>query len=312
MSYTITRYAKGTIWWCNLLEDNMLSYMQKGRRPVLIISNSETNEIEHACTVLPISTSDKYENYLDTHQVVKYEYNDLTSYVMCNMPRRISVFKLDRYYGTLSDELFNKVMFNYFYYYDCADVKPSNRNTSLFSNIAELIKCISATSSTDVSMVNDIPVVEKSIVKTAAPIMENAVDKKENVETEKVVISNFSDKNKFTKTNSVISTYKKPYKRTYNKSNSIEGKKTDTFISEVTKNTDKPERRKSAVEHGYWSKKENNIEFWNEILIGDIASIIKKYKFNNRTDVSRRKYRVKQFLLDSGYTPENLKTFIEK
>lgn len=301
MNYTITRYAKGTIWWCNLSEDNMLSYMQKGRRPVLIISNSETNEIEHACTILPISTAEKYDNYLDTHQVVKYTYNDLTSYIMCNMPRRISVFKLDRYYGTLSDELFNKVMTNYLYYFDCANPNMTNKTTSLSDTIAEILRFVSTTKT------NTIPTnTEISVPKTVAETTETIVDKP--VKTAEKIIGSYIIKDKTTKTDS----YKRPYKRKFDKFSDTTKKTENVSVPKVPQNLDKKERRKSAVEHGYWSIKENNIEFWNEILIGDIESIIKKYKYNNKTDVSRRKYRVKQFLLDWGYTLEDLKTFIEK
>lgn len=315
MSYTITRYARGTIWWCNLSEDNMLSYMQKGRRPVLIISDSKTNEIEHACTVLPISTSDKYDNYLDTHQVVKYEYNNITSYVMCNMPRRISTFKLDRYYGVLSEELFDKVMDNYLYYVDCSESQKKDNNNlvinnlhnilSSFDKLANLITKVSDLTEVIISNKEKTPetvteVPKRNIVETEVrPIIAEEVKVENNIittETEsKKVMKNDPDNTKIDKSDRLSMTMSI---RSNTKSNIHRGKDINS-------------RRKNIFEQGYWQVKNNNIEFWNELLIGDIDSMIKKYKYKNRVDISRRKYEVKKFLLKAGYTQEQLRTFIE-
>ena len=315
MSYTVTRFAKGTIWWCNLSEDNMLSYMQKGRRPCLIISSSETNEIEHACTILPISTAEKYEEYINTHQVVKFNYSSMTSYILCNMPRRVSTFKLDKYYGTLSDELLDKVMSNYLYYLDY-DNKVDN-STDLSSAIYEVLKFISATKPNNANnTVEDINV-EKS-VKDHKEVKENAkaddVDIITNskelcaIKAQGIKPTNFNTSNIKTATSNKKSNAVNSDRLATLTNNNI----TPNTNSTVHRGADKCKRRKTIFEQGYWQIKENNIEFWNELLIGDFDSMIKKYKYKSRTDVSRRKYNVKRFLLDNGYTIEDLKTFIEK
>lgn len=294
MSYTVTRFAKGTIWWCNLSEDNMLSYMQKGRRPVLIISNSDTNEIEHACTILPISTSEKYENYIHTHQVVKFIYNDTKSYVLCNMQRRISTFKLDRYYGTLSDELFKNVMDNY-YHYISYDINKNNGENNIVEDIHSLINSFN-------NFMNFMykPNTLNSTISTkdVTNSTEN-VNKPDNIDMSKDskidTIKTISNNTKIDKSDRLSMTM------------SI---KSNTQ-SNVHRGKDINSRRRSIFEQGYWQIKENNIEFWNELLIGDIDSMIKKYKYKSRTEISRRKYEVKKFLLKAGYTQEQLRTFIE-
>lgn len=320
MSYTVTRFAKGTIWWCNLSEDFMLNHMHKGRRPCLIISSSETNEIEHACTILPISTAEKYDGYTDTHQVVKFNYSGVVSYVMCNMPRRVSTFKLDKYYGTLSDELFDKVMSNYLYYLDY-DNKVDN-GTDLSSVISEVLKFISTTKS---NAIVDNKVVANDVVENIS--MEKFVKKPEVIK-EGTAISNADTKVKSnTQTSSkaeetMTNTFDRNTAKTATTyKNKWSGK--DNIKQSVT-NTDKPvsksklsksnseQKRKTNIKSGYWLDIKNNIEFWNEWLIGDINSMIKKYGYKNRDDVAKRKYNVKHFLLNNGYTVEDLKTFIEK
>lgn len=294
MSYTVTRFAKGTIWWCNLSEDNMLSYMQKGRRPVLIISNSDTNEIEHACTILPISTSEKYENYLHTHQVVKFIYNDTKSYVLCNMQRRISTFKLDRYYGTLSDELFKNVMDNYYHYISC-DINKNNNENNIVEDIHSLINSFN----NFMSFMYKPNTLNSTISTTNVTNSTENVNKPVNIDMSKDskidTIKTISDNTKIDKSDRLSMTMSI---KSNTKSNVHRGKDINS-------------RRKNIFEQGYWQEKNNNIEFWNELLIGDIDSMIKKYKYKNRVDISRRKYEVKKFLLKAGYTPEQLRTFIE-
>lgn len=291
----VTKYAKGTIWWCNLSEDNMLSYMQKGRRPCLIISSSETNEIEHACTILPISTSEKYENYLHTHQVVKFNYNGTISYILCNMQRRISTFKLDRYYGTLSDELFKNVMDNYYHYISC-DV---NKNNS--ENIVEDIHSLINSFNNFMSFMCKPVTLNSNISTTDISDSTKNVNKSDNIDINKDskidAIKTVSDNTKTDKPDRL--------------STNISTESNANYKTNVHRGKDINLRRKSIFEQGYWQVKKNNIEFWNELLIGDIDSMIKKYKYKDRVDVSRRKYEVKKFLLKAGYTPEQLKTFIE-
>lgn len=53
----VLKYLRGQIWWANL--DYLESITQRGKRPVIIISNNLANRFSGNVTVIPLTTQIK-------------------------------------------------------------------------------------------------------------------------------------------------------------------------------------------------------------------------------------------------------------
>lgn len=161
MCLGVSKYATGTIWLCNLSNDNdNYEHGFCGTRPVLIISDGRINDMERACTVLPLSSADKYENYIDTYQIVKIE-TDRNSYIQCNAPIKVSINKLIKYLFTVSSEILNDVRHKFLFYLDLNNtnlVKTSANNDST-NRIIENVN----TTSRPTNSINSLEIAETDI-----------------------------------------------------------------------------------------------------------------------------------------------------
>jgi mRNA-degrading endonuclease toxin of MazEF toxin-antitoxin module len=95
-----TKYARGTVWWVNTINDSMCSTSQKGRRPFLIISADEFNIRFGKVTVIPMSSQSKYD---------KYDYSVPTSidgkvvYALVDQIRQMDIVHLLHYAYTINN-----------------------------------------------------------------------------------------------------------------------------------------------------------------------------------------------------------------
>jgi len=95
-----TKYARGTVWWVNTIDDSMCSTSQKGRRPFLIISADEFNIRFGKVTVIPMSSQSKYD---------KYDYSVPTSidgkvvYALVDQIRQMDIVHLLHYAYTINN-----------------------------------------------------------------------------------------------------------------------------------------------------------------------------------------------------------------
>jgi hypothetical protein len=74
---------------------------------------------------------------------------------------------------------------------------------------------------------------------------------------------------------------------------------------------DKLPKYRSKFPVGYWTKLSNNIECWNDRLTHSVDYCVKKYDRKDRISWSKHIYNVHKFLLNNGYTEEQLTKPIE-
>lgn len=268
MCLGVSKYATGTIWLCNLSNDNdNYEHGFCGTRPVLIISDGQINDMERACTVLPLSSADKYENYIDTYQIVKIE-TDRNSYIQCNAPIKVSINRLIKYLFTISPEILNNVRIKFVTY--------MNLQLNNFTNT------------------NTFSVINKNIINKAT---KDTVDKK-SVKNKKNLIELASSNCRENK----LSDEPTPAEPIKSINRDVNARK---------RGKDKLPKYRSKFPIGYWTKLSNNIECWNDRLTHSVDYCVKKYDRKDRISWSKHIYNVHKFLLNNGYTEEQLTKPIE-
>jgi len=270
MCLGVSKYATGTIWLCNLSNDNdNYEHGFCGTRPVLIISDGQINDIERACTVLPLSSADKYENYVDTYQIVKIE-TDRNSYIQCNSPIKVSINKLIKYLFTVSPEILNNVRIKFVTY---MNLQLNNFTTT--TAISTTNKTITNNSTKDK--------VSKKLIKKN--LIELASNNKVNDYNEN---------------------------KSYDTPTQVEPiKSINRDVNARKRGKNKLPKYKSKFPIGYWTKLSNNIECWNDRLTHSVDYCVKKYDRKDRISWSKHIYNVHKFLLNNGYTEEQLTKPIE-
>lgn len=340
MCKEVNRYCKGSIWYCNLSKDEMLDYMQSGRRPVLVISDSEMNSIERACFILPLTTHSKYEKYLNTHQVVKIELTK-PSYIQCNMCRRVSIDTLKDYQGVVSEDVMNQVMTNYLYYLgidytrimaiNSSELPTSINDSSNYNRILGYVSSINNTLQSTPMIAVKPAALNKKIynTKTSYNLIEPRNSNKP-VEIENSV--NFSIDNN-------VSDKTIPNKDNTENVNNIDNKKVDEVekteidnkstnitrldnsrvepIKHINRDPDAKKRgsgknpiHRLDFPRGYWQSVEHNIECWNFKLTHNVEDCKKRYGLITNAQWSKLVYRVHKFLNENGYTDDKLKNII--
>lgn len=350
MCKEVNRYCKGSIWYCNLARDEMLDYMQSGRRPVLVISDSEMNSIEKACFILPLTTHSKYEKYLNTHQVVKIELSK-PSYIQCNMCRRVHIDTLKDYQGVVSQDVMDAVMTNYLYYLgidytqikathfsDLASISDSvnyNRILGYVSDIHDTLQSTPLIAVKPASMNKKIyntktsyNLIESGTSHKSTEIKDSETSAKpDNTKNDVKNISNDVDATKkVSSTSSPTSTKVKNNSTSRNNPtgniSKLDNTKIDNSRVEPIKHINRdPNARKrgsakNPIHHmdfprGYWKSVEHNVECWNFKLTHDVETCKKRYGLVNNTQWSKLVYRVHKFLNENGYTDDVLKNVIE-
>ena len=93
-------------------------------------------------------------------------------------------------------------------------------------------------------------------------------------------------------------------------SNNVVETKPVTENKTKTKKNNKTNRGKNIFPIGYWKDINHNIEFWNDYISKDRDFCTTKYKMT-KTQLVKRAYNVKQFLLSDSYTENDLKNVIK-
>lgn len=95
LTQTDTPTQRGDVYYANLGQtySSIGDHVQKGRRPVIILSSNAACATSDVLTIVPLSTSTKCAQYPRINPVVDTS-NSLTSYALCNQIQTISRFDL--------------------------------------------------------------------------------------------------------------------------------------------------------------------------------------------------------------------------
>ncbi|MEG1565395.1 MAG: type II toxin-antitoxin system PemK/MazF family toxin [Bacilli bacterium] len=108
------KYLRGQIWWCNCVYDvnssdrdiklgdnqKVFDHIQKGMRPVLIISNDTGNKFSETVQVVPCTSAEK--NSLPTH--CSFYIDKIKNTFLCEQIRTVNKSDLKTYLISLDDQ----------------------------------------------------------------------------------------------------------------------------------------------------------------------------------------------------------------
>lgn len=101
-----TKYARGTVWWCEDPLGKQVEGVQSGRRPALIVS---TNNRGNSPVVEVVKLTLTNKSCTCPGINVPLTYYDSTSYVLCNQHYTVHVSTLTEYMYSVSSEVMNQV-----------------------------------------------------------------------------------------------------------------------------------------------------------------------------------------------------------
>lgn len=104
------RIERGNVYYADLGErQNSRDAVQRGRRPVLVVSNNLANKYSPAITIVPLTTRNK--QYLPTH--IEFELPNhgemVSNTALCEQVRTINVDQLYFNIGSLDDDIMKEV-----------------------------------------------------------------------------------------------------------------------------------------------------------------------------------------------------------
>lgn len=113
------KYLRGQVWWCKNIYDvnsgereldledkqKLFDHIQKGMRPVLIVSNDTGNKYSDTLQVIPCTASEKTS--LPTH--CSFYINKIKNTFLCEQIKTINKTDLSAYLITLDDTEMSKV-----------------------------------------------------------------------------------------------------------------------------------------------------------------------------------------------------------
>ena len=104
-SDTYQKWLRGQVWWYVEGDGEPVSSVQMGTRPVLIVSNNDSNANLSTVNVIPLTTREK--EVVPSH--VTYQYNGRNQTLLCEQVKTIANKHLKNYEYTLSDQMMQKV-----------------------------------------------------------------------------------------------------------------------------------------------------------------------------------------------------------
>ena len=304
-----TKYARGTVWWVDTIDDSMCSTSQKGRRPFLIISNNEFNRRFGKVTVIPMSHQDKYENYEFT---VATLVEGKKCYALADQIRQIDTNYLRSYAYTLNSVLLEDIDTIVAELYTGISVSDFETSENSVSN-EETISSNTNNNIIDGTLDN---IVESYNVQYDLSMLEARLD---GIDNKIANLSSSIDKHTeefirlATILNDAITSMNNRFydKGTIDVKKEIDtktpNKKTDTIKFNKSNKSNKKtankvsKKSKASMGHGFYSDVKNNIDFWNDMLVEGETFVRDKYGLKDKAAFSRRKSRVKIFLTNHGY-----------
>lgn len=101
------KYKRGTIWWFHDKDSiDSEDHVQRGNRPVLVVSNDEGNSTNPTLVCLAITT--KVEKKKTINVIIKND-KDENNTVLCNQFKTVNKSQLTKYLYTLSDKDMKRV-----------------------------------------------------------------------------------------------------------------------------------------------------------------------------------------------------------
>lgn len=103
------KYKRGTVWWFHDIDKDAITsedHVQRGNRPVLIVSNDEGNSTNPTLVCLCISTKVDKKKTINVN--IKNEKNEDNT-VLCNQFKTVNKSQLTKYLYTLSDKDMKRV-----------------------------------------------------------------------------------------------------------------------------------------------------------------------------------------------------------
>lgn len=101
-----TKFARGTVWWCEDPLGRQIEGVQSGKRPALIISTNDRGN-SPVVEVVKLTLSDKSNICPGIN--VPLTYHDSTSYILCNQHYTVHISTLIEYMYTVSSEVMSQV-----------------------------------------------------------------------------------------------------------------------------------------------------------------------------------------------------------
>ena len=96
------KYKRGTVWWFHDKDSiDSEDHVQRGNRPVLVVSNDEGNSTNPTLVCLAITT--KVEKKKTINVIIKND-KDEDNTVLCNQFKTVNKSQLTKYLYTLSDK----------------------------------------------------------------------------------------------------------------------------------------------------------------------------------------------------------------
>lgn len=288
-----TRYARGTVWWVETKDDSMCTTSQKGRRPFLIISNNEFNRRFGKVTVIPMSHQDKYEQY---DFVISTIIDGKKCYALVDQIRQMDTSYLKSYAYTLNtalltdiDTILVELYTNMEFEDSCEDDDSGNH-----------IEMTNASSITDIDALNNrISELDEAIKSTHSTLNDYAQELN-------ALLSNLNKSINSLRETGETST------SNYEKITVSETKPTKTIKASKKSKSSKTKsnkHNKSSMPYKFYSDINNNIDFWNDLLVEGETFVCSKYNLKDGAPFNRRKSRVKMCLIEHGY---NVTDIIDK
>ena len=297
-----TSYARGTVWWVDLINDPMCTTFQRFKRPCLIISNDEFNIQFGKVTVIPLSHKQKYT---DWENVVITAWGSGNSYILCDQIRQIDVRYLSEYAFTVHPKCMKqieKLLYKFYFVHkdeaiEINDNSTVNDTTTSKVTTSAVVNKNSEDTKSKTELIADMNDQLIEISKTNEQIINKAV----NCLKEKV--GNMV--NKVNNTNYVVDTVANEAVVRHNAKsvvNSIKNTHTKKY-NKTTKSNTESNKRSSSMPYKFFTSLDNNIDFWNDLVTYGKEEVCIKYKLLDDAQFLRRKSRVKVFLKKNGYNP---------
>ena len=90
-----TKYARGMVYWANILKYDINPNLQSGRRPVIIVSNNVANCLSNNITVVPCTNNTEKNPDQPTHYIIALNPKE-DSLVLCEDIITILLQRLER------------------------------------------------------------------------------------------------------------------------------------------------------------------------------------------------------------------------
>lgn len=98
------KFLRGQVWFTQS-PDYAVGSVQKGARPVVIVSSNQYNQFTRTLTVVPLTSQDKPER--PTH--VDIDFEDHPSTILCEQIRTAAVEEMRFYLYTVTDEKMSEI-----------------------------------------------------------------------------------------------------------------------------------------------------------------------------------------------------------